>query len=132
MSYLKNTNSYMDLKEMQQIADAYEKIKTVSEEIISIQATAEKALELSSPVWISMDFETELLKEMSTQQPNVDGVWFSTTASGSFMIPDNQQPEMDDDFTMRVPDTVALEILGVIHRYKQQILDNENNNIQRH
>ena len=122
----------MDLKEMQQIADAYEKIKTVSEEIISIQATAEKALELSSPVWISMDFETELLKEMSTQQPNVDGVWFSTTASGSFMIPDNQQPEMDDDFTMRVPDTVALEILGVIHRYKQQILDNENNNIQRH
>jgi len=30
---------------------------------------------------------------------------------------------------MDIPDTVTLEILGVILRYKQQLIQNENNNI---
>lgn len=113
---------------MQQIAEAYDRIKLVNEDIISIQSTAEKAIELKSPVWVSIDFETELLKEMSTQN-HPDNVWISTTASGAYFIPDEQQPSNKDEFTIRVPDTVALEILGVMLRYKQQLLHDEDNNI---
>jgi len=40
------------------------------------------------------------------------------------------KPEVEHHgVSIQVPDTEALEILGVILRYKQQLIQNENNNI---
>jgi len=114
----------MNKKKMKQISEAYERIQAIEIEITEVQTTAERLLDNSTNVWVSMDLESDLLKEMSTPQ------WTSTTASGFFFSSSETKQEVEDNgLSIQVPDTVALEILGVILRYKQQLIQNENNNI---
>jgi len=110
---------------MQQIAEAYERIQALQSDVSAIQAAAEKTLDYKSAVWISMDFETDLLNEMN-QQPYM---WTSTTATGAFVIQDDQPETVEEGLTIRVPDTVALEILGLILKHKQQLISHEDNDI---
>jgi len=111
---------------MQQVVEAYERILNLQDDIDAVQEAAEKTIESKSAVWISMDFETDLLNEMNSQQPYM---WTSTTATGAFVISDDQPEINEEGLTVRVPDTVALEILGLILRHKQQLISHEDNNI---
>ena len=114
----------MSKSKMKAISEAYERIQAIELDITEVQTTAERLLENSTNVWISMDLESDLIKDMSTQQ------WTTTTASGFFFSSSEIKQEIEDNgLSIQVPDTVALEILGVILRYKQQLIQNENNNI---
>jgi hypothetical protein len=114
----------MNKKKMKQISEAYERIQAIELDITEVQATAERLLDNSTNVWLSMDLEIDLIKDISTQQ------WTSTTASGFFFSTSEIKQEVEDNgLSVQIPDTVALEILGVILRYKQQLIQNENNNI---
>ena len=112
----------MNRKKMKEVADAYERIQHIEQDIKIIKLTAEKILDSSSPSWISIDLEDDILKEME------QSTWTTTTASGAFFVSPQTKQE-DEGFTIDVPDTIALEILGVILRYKQQLIENESNNI---
>lgn len=112
----------MSKNKMKAISEAYEKIQAIEGDILDIQATAEKLLDSNSTAWISIDLEDDLIKEMQTQ------TWTTTTASGSFFVSSEVKQE-DNGFSMDIPNTVALEVLGVILRHKQQLIENENNNI---
>jgi hypothetical protein len=114
----------MTPKKMKQISEAYERIQAIELDITDVQSTAERLLDKTTSVWISMDLEDDLIQEMSTPQ------WSTTTASGFFFSSSEIKQEIEDNgLSVQVPDTVALEILGVILRYKQQLIQNENNNI---
>jgi hypothetical protein len=113
----------MNKKKMKQISEAYERIQAIENDIRIIQATAEKVLDKNTVSWLSLDFEDDLLNSMQTQ------TWTTQTTTGSFFVSSEVKPEEDDGFSMDIPDTVTLEILGVILRYKQQLIQNENNNI---
>lgn len=102
----------MNIRRMKEIAEAYDRILRIKEDISSIDALAEKILDSNSTVWVSMDTEEELI--MSIPEHPVS---HPTTTY------------VDDGVLLPVPDTVALEIIGVIMRHKQQLLDNESNNI---
>lgn len=108
---------------MKAISEAYERIQSIEKDILTIQSTAEKVLDKKTTSWLSLDFEDDLLKEIQTQ------TWTTTTASGNFFISSETKPNEDDGFSIDIPDTVTLEVLGVILRHKQQLLENENNNI---
>lgn len=108
---------------MKKISEAYERIRAIENDIRIIQETAEKVLDKGTVSWLSLDFEDDLLKSMETQ------TWTTQTTTGSFFMSSEIKPAEDDGFSMDIPDTVALEILGVILRYKQQLIQNENNNI---
>jgi hypothetical protein len=113
----------MNKKKMKAISEAYERIQGIEKDILIIQATAEKVLDKNTVSWLSIDFEDDLLKSMDTQ------TWSTQTTTGSFFVSSEVKPEEDDGFSMDIPDTVTLEILGVLLRYKQQLIQNENNNI---
>jgi hypothetical protein len=114
----------MNKNKMKAISEAYERIQGIEKDIQIIQATAERLLDKSTNVWISMDLEDDLIEEMQTT------TWTSTTASGTFfMSTDTKQETEDNGLSLDMPDTVALEVLGVLLRYKQQLIQNENNNI---
>lgn len=114
----------LSLSRMKAISEAYEKIQAIEGDILDIQATAERLLDTSSRAWISLDLEDDLIKEMAAQ------TWTTTTASGSFFVSSESSKGAEDNgFSVDIPDTVALEILGVILRHKQQLIENENNNI---
>ena len=108
---------------MKAISEAYERIQGIEKDIQIIQATAEKVLDKNTVSWLSLDFEDDLLKSMETQ------TWTTQTTTGSFFVSSEVKPAEDEGFSMDIPDTVTLEILGVILRYKQQLIQNENNNI---
>jgi hypothetical protein len=108
---------------MKAISEAYERIQGIENDIQIIQATAEKVLDKNTVSWLSLDFEDDLLKSMETQ------TWTTQTTTGSFFMSSEIKPAEDDGFSMDIPDTVTLEILGVLLRYKQQLIQNENNNI---
>lgn len=108
---------------MKAISEAYERIQAVEKDIDIIQSTAEKVLDKQTMAWLSLDFEDDLIQEMQTQS------WTTQTTSGSFFVSSEIKPEQDNGFSMDIPDTVTMEILGVILRYKQQLIKNENNNI---
>ena len=109
---------------MKAISEAYERIQAIEKDILAIQTVAERLLDKSTNVWISMDLEDDLIEEMQTT------TWTSTTASGTFfMSTDTKQETEDNGLSLDMPDTVALEVLGVLLRYKQQLIQNENNNI---
>ena len=108
---------------MKSISEAYERIQAIEGDINIIQATAEKVLDKSTMAWISLDFEDDLIQELQT------ATWTTQTTSGSFFISSEVKPDEDEGFSMEIPDTVTMEILGVILRYKQQLIQNENNNI---
>jgi hypothetical protein len=113
----------MNKNKMKAISEAYERIQGIEKDIQIIQVTAEKVLDKNTVSWLSLDFEDDLLKSMETQ------TWTTQTTTGSFFVSSEVKPEEDDGFSMDIPDTVTLEILGVILRYKQQLIQNENNNI---
>lgn len=109
---------------MKKISEAYERIQEIENDITEVQTTAERLIENNTSVWISMDLEIDLIKQMNTPQ------WTSTTASGFFFSSSEIKQEVDDNgLSIKVPDTIALEILGVILRHKKQLIQNENNNI---
>jgi hypothetical protein len=113
----------MNKKKMKAISEAYERIQAIEKDIQIIQATAEKVLDKNTVSWLSIDFEDDLLKSMDTQ------TWSTQTTTGSYFVSSEVKPDEDDGFSMDIPDTVTLEILGVLLRYKQQLIQNENNNI---
>jgi hypothetical protein len=113
----------MNKKKMKAISEAYERIQAIESDIRIIQATAEKVLDKNTVSWLSIDFEDDLLKSMDTQ------TWSTQTTTGSYFVSSEVKPDEDDGFSMDIPDTVTLEILGVLLRYKQQLIQNENNNI---
>ena len=113
----------MNKSKMKAISEAYERIRAIENDIRIIQATAEKVLDKSTMAWVSLDFEDDLLKSMETH------TWTTQTTTGSFFMSSEIKPAEDDGFSMDIPDTVTLEILGVLLRYKQQLIQNENNNI---
>jgi hypothetical protein len=113
----------MNKKKMKAISEAYERIQAIENDIRIIQATAEKVLDKNTVSWLSIDFEDDLLKSMDTQ------TWSTQTTTGSYFISSEVKPEEDDGFSMDIPDTVTLEVLGILLRYKQQLIQNENNNI---
>lgn len=109
---------------MKAISEAYDRIQAIELDITDVQTTAERLLDNSTNVWISMDLEIDLIKEINTPQ------WTATTTSGLFFSSSEiKQEEEDNGLSIQIPDTVALEILGVILRHKQQLIQNENNNI---
>ena len=80
----------MNKKKMKQISEAYERIQAIELDIIEVQATAERLLDNSTNVWLSMDLEIDLIKDMSTQQ------WTSTTASGFFFSTSEIKQDVED------------------------------------
>lgn len=113
----------ISLSRMKAISEAYERIQRIENDITDVHSTAERLLESSSRVWISLDLEDNLLKNMQTQ------TWTTTTSSGQFFVSTQSKPDQESGLSLDIPDTVALEILGVILRHKQQLIDDENNNI---
>jgi hypothetical protein len=113
----------MNKSKMKAISEAYERIQAIEKDIQIIQATAEKVLDKNTVSWLSIDFEDDLLKSIDTQ------TWSTQTTTGSYFVSSEVKPDEDDGFSMDIPDTVTLEILGVLLRYKQQLIQNENNNI---
>jgi hypothetical protein len=111
----------MDRKKIKQISEAYERIQAIENDIRIIQSTAERALDKNTTAWISLDFEDDLLRQM---EPTT---WQTTSSSGTLIV--SEQPTSEEEFTVSVPDTVTLEILGVILRHKQQLIEDESNNI---
>lgn len=106
---------------MKAVSEAYERIKQIEMDILDIQKAAEKILDKQMRVWLSFDFEDDLVQQMT---------YTTTTSSGAFMIIDpSQQPQQDNGFTIDIPDTVALEVLGILVRHKQQLIDDESNNL---
>lgn len=106
---------------MKAISEAYERIQGIEKDIQIIQATAEKVLDKNTVSWLSIDFEDDLLKSMDTQ------TWSTQTTTGSYFVSSEVKPDEDDGFSMDIPDTVTLEILGILLRYKQQLLNNSQN-----
>lgn len=106
---------------MKQISEAYERIQAIENDIRIIQATAEKVLDKNTVSWLSLDFEDDLLKSMETQ------TWTTQTTTGSFFVSSEIKPAEDDGFSMDIPDTVTLEVLGILLRYKQQLINEELN-----
>ena len=106
---------------MKAISEAYERIQAIEKDIQIIQATAEKVLDKNTVSWLSIDFEDDLLKSMDTQ------TWSTQTTTGSYFVSSEVKPDEDDGFSMDIPDTVTLEILGVLLRYKQQLINNSEN-----
>lgn len=113
----------MNKKKMKEISDAYNRIQVIENDIRIIQNTAEKVLDKKTVSWLSLDFEDDLIKSMQTP------TWSTQTTTGSYFVSSQVVQDQDDGFSMDIPDTVTLEILGVILRYKQQLIQNENNNI---
>jgi hypothetical protein len=111
----------MNKKKMKAISEAYERIQGIEKDIQIIQATAEKVLDKNTVSWLSIDFEDDLLKSMDTQ------TWSTQTTTGSYFVSSEVKPDEDDGFSMDIPDTVTLEILGILLRYKQQLLNNSQN-----
>lgn len=111
----------MTPKKMKAISEAYEKIMAIERDISMITEMADKALDNKGNAWISIDLESELVEEM---QNNI-----YPTEHGYTMQYSTVESKADDGFTMDVPDTVLLEILGVLLRHKKQRIDHESNNI---
>ena len=112
----------MNPRKMKAISEAYQKILALEVDVKSITDMADKILDNKGNAWISIDLEDDLINEMQTTG------WTTTTASDAFfMSTETKQNVEDNGLSMDVPDTVALEILGVILRYKQQLLNNSEN-----
>ena len=109
---------------MKLISEAYIRIQGIEKDIQSIQSVAERLLDKTTNVWVSMDLEDDLVEEMQTTG------WTTTTASGSFFMSTGTAEDVEENgLSLDLPDTVALEILGVILRHKKQLIEDENNNI---
>ena len=113
----------LSLSKMKDISEAYERIQAIEGDILDVQSTAERLLDSNSRAWISIDLEEDLISEIQST------VWTTTTASGSFFVSSEASKDQDSGFSIDIPNTVALEILGVILRHKQQLIQHENNNI---
>jgi hypothetical protein len=111
----------MNKKKMKAISEAYERIQAIENDIRIIQETAEKVLDKNTVSWLSLDFEDDLLKSIETQ------TWTTQTTTGSFFMSSEVKPDEDDGFSMDIPDTVTLEVLGILLRYKQQLINEELN-----
>lgn len=110
----------MDKKKIKAVAEAYERIQALDSDLKDIHEAADKALDKKGSAWISIDFEDDIIKEMQ------ESTWVTTTTTGIYA---NSAPSEDTGFSLQVPDTVVLEVLGVILRHKQQLIDHESNNI---
>ena len=112
----------MTPKKMKAVSEAYQKILAIDKDLKLIKDMAEKAIENKGNAWISIDLESELIEQMQNNiYPTKNGytIQYSTAEANN----------NNDGFTIDIPDTVLLEVLGVLLRHKQQLKDNESNNI---
>lgn len=109
-------------KKLKALVEAYERINAIEQDIKSITDLAEKSIDNKGNAWISIDLESVLMEEM---QQNV--VPTETGYTMYYGTVDTNQKE--DGLTIDIPDTVLLEVLGVLLRHKQQLLNHESNNI---
>lgn len=112
----------MNIEKMKEISEAYERIQSINNDILSIQAAAERLLDSNSSAWIAIDLEDDLINQATSNN-------WQTTMSGNIFF--TTQEKIDDDMglSIEVPNLVAIEILGVLLRHKQKLISNENNNI---
>ena len=96
----------MTPKKMKAVSEAYQKNLAIDKDLKLIKEMAEKAIENKGNAWISIDLESELIEQLQ-----------------------NNIYPTENGFTIDIPDTVLLEVLGVLLRHKQQLKDNESNNI---
>lgn len=112
----------MNPRKMKAISEAYQKILALEVDVKSITDMADKILDNKGNAWISIDLESELIDEM---QSNV----YPTETGYTFMYNAVESQPKEDGLTIDIPDTVLLEVLGVLLRYKKQLIDHESNNI---
>ena len=113
----------MNLKDMQDISERYLKIKEANEDIDDMHVITEHLLENKCSAWASIDIPEQ---GDNTQATN----WTATSTIIQYL---SEQPKTKG-FSVEIPDTIALEIIGILIRNKQQQIKEliNDNNIQKH
>lgn len=111
----------MNLKDMQSISERYQKIKETQEEIEDMNKIAQYVLDNQSDAWVSVDVETEF------EQKETPITWVASIGGISYSSPEPNTL----GFSVKVPDTIILEAIGILLRNKQQLIKNllNDNNI---
>jgi len=111
--YLTNNNNNicysMNLNDMQRISERYQKIKEAQDDIDDMNKIAEYMLDNQVGAWVSVDIELE------TEKENLSN-WVSTMTSFAYAI---KEPNTIG-FSVKMPDTIVLEAIGILLRNKQQ------------
>lgn len=103
----------MNLDDMKKVSERYKQIKEAQDDINEMNRMAEHVLDSQSDAWVSVDIETD-------EKPSN---WVST------MTYSINEPNTIG-FSVKVPDTIVLEAIGILLRNKQQRIKqliNDNN-----
>ena len=106
----------MNLDDMKKVSERYKQIKEAQDDINEMNRIAEHVLDSQSDAWVSVDIEVKEEKESPTN-------WVST------MTYSINEPNTIG-FSVKVPDTIVLEAIGILLRNKQQRIKqliNDNN-----
>jgi hypothetical protein len=109
----------MNLDDMQRVSERYQKIKEAQDDIDDINKIAEYVLDNQVGAWVSVDIEVK-------QERDISKSWVSTMSNFSYAV---SEPNTIG-FSVKMPDTIVLEAIGILLRNKQQRIKqliNDNN-----